>query len=459
MIPFMNAQASLARAARVEVRVVPRRGSSLPDDVRRSAEELLGEDLSDVRVHVSAAPGRMGAVAFTTGSNIYFAPRRYDPGSPEGLRLLGHELTHVVQQRRGRARNPHGYGVAVVRDPQLEAEADRMGRALQLARQPALHGGGRRGLAVQPMMAVPAKVVIQLVGPKVVGVVDGTGRALPFAVDGVVDVGGVVVSGGGKKPWGARFRRGENDYVKIAKVEAEEIVPLEEVAEVDYEALEIVVYNGILSDEPPPPVTFTSFESNEKGQAHFEKHGAEVHAKSLANYLKMAKAFGAEKIDGLREAIIDRTVIRVDPETEEHVRVLIVNNRQLRTFYVWDPAFSSDPFVFAIYYTITSSKGIPLRSLSPQTLAYLEEQDVDLFAMEIEEIDRQVLSGRKLSQIEAATLAPRELISKRRDVARMERDLGKRSEGPHLSTGPSKELSEEELAELLKTARELGIDV
>jgi Domain of unknown function (DUF4157) len=85
-------------------------------------------------VHVSSAPGRLGAVAFTTGSDIYFAPGRYEPGSPEGLRLLGHELAHVVQQRQGRVRNPHGHGVAVVKDPELEAEADRMGRALQTAR-------------------------------------------------------------------------------------------------------------------------------------------------------------------------------------------------------------------------------------------------------------------------------------------------------------------------------------
>jgi hypothetical protein len=133
MLPSMKAQASLAHAARAEVRFVPRRGSPLPEALRRSAEALLHEDLSDVRVHVSSAPGRVGAVAFTTGSDIYFAPRRYDPGSPEGLRLLGHELTHVVQQRRGRVQNPHGYGVAVVKDPLLEAEADGMGRALQRA--------------------------------------------------------------------------------------------------------------------------------------------------------------------------------------------------------------------------------------------------------------------------------------------------------------------------------------
>ena len=112
-------------------RTIPRRGSPLPHDVRQAAEGLLEADLASVRVHVSSVPTRMLATAFTHGDDIYFAPSRYDPGTPEGLRLLGHELAHVVQQRQGRAYNRHGYGVALVRDPALEDEAERTGLALQ----------------------------------------------------------------------------------------------------------------------------------------------------------------------------------------------------------------------------------------------------------------------------------------------------------------------------------------
>lgn len=113
-------------------RVAPRRGTPLPDEIRRDAEELFGEDFSDVRVIVSDAAPKIGAIAFTTGSEIHIAPGVYRPGTEATRALLGHELAHVVQQRRGRATNPHGYGVAVVRDMGLEAEADRMGRALQM---------------------------------------------------------------------------------------------------------------------------------------------------------------------------------------------------------------------------------------------------------------------------------------------------------------------------------------
>ncbi len=95
--------------------------------MQRRAEALFGTDFSGVRIHVGPQPASIGALAFTTGNDIYFAPGQYSPTTPHGLRLLGHELTHVVQQRAGRARNPFGAGVAVVLDPGLEAEAERMG--------------------------------------------------------------------------------------------------------------------------------------------------------------------------------------------------------------------------------------------------------------------------------------------------------------------------------------------
>jgi hypothetical protein len=62
----------------------------------------LGADLSGVRVHTGreadALSRDLGAVAFTTGPDIFFREGAYDPGSSGGRRLLAHELTHVVQQ-------------------------------------------------------------------------------------------------------------------------------------------------------------------------------------------------------------------------------------------------------------------------------------------------------------------------------------------------------------------------
>ena len=102
-------------------------GQPLPDTVREKMEASFGASLSDVRVHVGPQAASIGAVAFTRGSDIYFAPGQYQPHAMHGQQLLGHELAHVLQQRQGRVQNPFGTGVAVVQDRHLEAEADRLG--------------------------------------------------------------------------------------------------------------------------------------------------------------------------------------------------------------------------------------------------------------------------------------------------------------------------------------------
>lgn len=103
-------------------------GRSLATGVRQSMERFFAADFSSVRVHIGSEAPEMGALAFTLGEEIHFAPGLYNPTSREGNALLGHELTHVVQQREGRVVNPYGHGVAIVQDPALEAEADWMGQ-------------------------------------------------------------------------------------------------------------------------------------------------------------------------------------------------------------------------------------------------------------------------------------------------------------------------------------------
>jgi hypothetical protein len=138
-------------------------GRPLPHPVRHRMEAALGADFSAVRVHVGPQAGRIGAVAFTTGTDIYFAPGRYQPETAQGLQLLGHELAHVVQQRQGRVRNPAGSGVAVVRDRELEAEADRLGQ--MAARHHASAQAKRTTAAIQP----PASARRTIGGTKSVG--------------------------------------------------------------------------------------------------------------------------------------------------------------------------------------------------------------------------------------------------------------------------------------------------
>jgi hypothetical protein len=105
-------------------------GKPLDSQIRQTMESFFQADFSGVTVHEGPAAPAMGALAFTLGEQLHFAPGLYDPASREGVELLGHELTHVVQQRDGRVANPYGRGVAIVQDPALEAEADRMGQQI-----------------------------------------------------------------------------------------------------------------------------------------------------------------------------------------------------------------------------------------------------------------------------------------------------------------------------------------
>jgi hypothetical protein len=102
-------------------------GAPLPTDVRAEMEGAFGAELSDVRVHQSGAAEQLGARAFTEGSDVHMAPGQYDPTSKSGKQLLGHELTHVVQQRAGRVTARQGKGAAINDDAALEGEADAIG--------------------------------------------------------------------------------------------------------------------------------------------------------------------------------------------------------------------------------------------------------------------------------------------------------------------------------------------
>ncbi len=80
-------------------------GESLPPSIRESAELSLGFNFSEVRVFHDLSAVRaskaLNANAFTLGSHIYFGADQFNPASPLGYHLLVHELTHVIQQRRG----------------------------------------------------------------------------------------------------------------------------------------------------------------------------------------------------------------------------------------------------------------------------------------------------------------------------------------------------------------------
>lgn len=99
-------------------------GQTLPESTRAFFEPRFGQDFSHVRVHTDfeaiESARRLNAQAYTIGSDLVFGAGQYAPETSKGKRLLAHELTHVVQQKRGGTYIP-----APLPGSNLEREADR----------------------------------------------------------------------------------------------------------------------------------------------------------------------------------------------------------------------------------------------------------------------------------------------------------------------------------------------
>lgn len=106
-------------------------GASLPENVRREAKRILGQDFKDVRIHTDSEAHHLSrsisARAFTIGKDIFFKQGVFAPGSQAGRETLIHELTHVVQQSRGGKASSGNLKLGAP-DTAHEKEADQIGK-------------------------------------------------------------------------------------------------------------------------------------------------------------------------------------------------------------------------------------------------------------------------------------------------------------------------------------------
>lgn len=139
-------------AAATDLSAVPAYGSPptgsgrpLEPSVAARYRSGLGPLVDAVRIHDDSAAATMarreGAVAFTSGANIYFAASAYRPHSRSGRNLLSHELAHVWQQHRSDG-PPAGYQSRP--GDRYEQEADRI--AASEAFTPSDGAGARSGV-------------------------------------------------------------------------------------------------------------------------------------------------------------------------------------------------------------------------------------------------------------------------------------------------------------------------
>lgn len=78
------------------------KGQPMSEKTARQMEQAFGADFSNVTIHTDEQAASlnkdMHSIAFTNGSDIYFAEGQFNPDSSSGKTLLAHELTHVIQQ-------------------------------------------------------------------------------------------------------------------------------------------------------------------------------------------------------------------------------------------------------------------------------------------------------------------------------------------------------------------------
>ena len=106
-------------------------GSPLEGSLAASFGNSLGHSVADVRVHTDSTAAALtravSARAFATGTDIFFAPGEYSPGTSAGRELIAHEVAHTDQQRGAPLSGP--LQVSNPGEP-LEVEADGVAREL-----------------------------------------------------------------------------------------------------------------------------------------------------------------------------------------------------------------------------------------------------------------------------------------------------------------------------------------
>lgn len=80
------------------------KGQALTEEAQHFFGERMGHDFSDVKIHTTTEAEQsakaVNAKAYTVDNHIVFNKGQYNPASQDGKKLLAHELTHVVQQKK-----------------------------------------------------------------------------------------------------------------------------------------------------------------------------------------------------------------------------------------------------------------------------------------------------------------------------------------------------------------------
>ncbi|MDT9691571.1 DUF4157 domain-containing protein [Streptomyces sp. P9(2023)] len=157
-------------------------GRPLDDGNRADMEARFGADFSDVRIHTDSAARasatELGASAYTSGSHIVAGPSGIDQHT------LAHELTHVLQQRKGTvAGTDRGDGLRVS-DPSDKFEREAEANAHRMMSRPAPEA---RDTAAPAGPVSEGTGDVQRVATQHPGKIDDEVRRLVDQVEGYLD--------------------------------------------------------------------------------------------------------------------------------------------------------------------------------------------------------------------------------------------------------------------------------
>lgn len=121
-------------------------GAPLSASLRGFMEPRFGYDFSRVRIHNGGVAQRsaraLRAKAYTVGHDVVFGAGQYAPKTPDGRRLLAHELTHVVQQKGASRATGPPLGPALADAPRGDQPSPASDNE---AHRPGTHGSAAKG--------------------------------------------------------------------------------------------------------------------------------------------------------------------------------------------------------------------------------------------------------------------------------------------------------------------------
>lgn len=133
-------------------------GQPLDTATRAYMEPRFGQDFSGVRVHTDSRAAEsaraVNALAYTVGQDIVFGARQDNSQSSAGKRIMAHELTHTIQQRKGASRLEVNLEVTGPGDI-IEQEADHITNNLTNGQFPEVSAFSTQAIARQEINEPP----------------------------------------------------------------------------------------------------------------------------------------------------------------------------------------------------------------------------------------------------------------------------------------------------------------